>query len=136
MFAGASTTTACEELVEAVAALRHSSCRLGASTEGRLSASTEGRRPAAAAAQRLAKQHKDVAIASTDNLIRIQGLLNLAQDVNRAAGLGLQLKLCRPLCGRRPITVSFVWRLVLTVVGVMLALLASVGVVIRYVQVK
>jgi hypothetical protein len=128
MFAGASTTTACEELVEAVAALRHSSCRLGASTEGR--------RPAAAAAQRLAKQRKDVAIASTDNLIRIQGLLNFAQDVNRAAGLGLQLKLCRPLCGRRPITVSFVWRLVLTVVGVMLALLASVGVVIRYVQVK
>ena len=127
MFAGASTTTACEELVEAVAALRHSSCRLSA---------TEGRRPAAAAAQRLAKQHKDVAIASTDNLIRIQGLLNFAQDVNRAAGLGLQLKLCRPLCGRRPITVSFVWRLVLTVVGVMLALLASVGVVIRYVQVK
>jgi hypothetical protein len=135
MFAGASTTTACEELVEAVAALRHSSRRLSASTEGRLSA-TEGRRPAAAAAQRLAKQHKDVAIASTDNLIRIQGLLNFAQDVNRAAGLGLQLKLCRPLCGRRPITVSFVWRLVLTVVGVMLALLASVGVVIRYVQVK
>lgn len=131
MFAGASTTTACEELVEAVAALRHSR-----KTPTALSArETAAAGATAAAAPRLAKDEA-MAIASPDNLIRIQGLLRFAQDVNRGAGLGLQLKLCRPLYGRRPITVSFVWRLVFTVAGVMLSLLAIVLVLIRYVQVK
>eukprot|EP01043_Picozoa_sp_COSAG02_P006326 COSAG02_NODE_179_length_31090_cov_49.813785_17_plen_507_part_00 len=114
MFAAASATTACDELVEAVADLR---CR----------------RQALAGEATIAREF-DGQIASPDNLIRIQGLLHFAQDVNRGAGLGVSLKYCRPLCTRRPITVAFVWRMVFTVLGLMLIPIVVVGVLARQVS--
>jgi hypothetical protein len=111
MFAAASATTACEELVEAVADLRYS-------------------RQALAGETTIARQ-SDGLIASPDNLIRIQGLLDFAQDVNRGAGLGVSLKYCRPICTRRPITVAFVWRMVYTVLGWTLTPIVVVGVLAR-----
>ncbi len=130
MFAAASTTTACEELVEAVAALRYSSPApsRGATTARETDAGGD-------AALNLADRHKHVEIASPDNLIRIQGLLDFAKDVNRAAGLGVTLKYCRPFRTRRPITVSFLWRMAFAVGGGTLALSATVTTLIRHVRV-
>ena len=106
LFAAASTTTACKELLEAVANLRNTIQR------------TAGPRPRKS-------------LASPENLIRITGLLHFAEDVNRAAGLGLSIKSFAPLCGRRPITVHFVWQMVLTIAGVVVGLYVALSVVCR-----
>ena len=93
LFASASTTTACEELLEAVAALRNT-------------------RQIGAAPGAPAQEQSGTSMASPNNLIRITGLLHFAHDVNRTAGLGLSIKSFGPLCGRRLVTVRFVWQLV------------------------
>ena len=123
LFAAASTTTACEELVEAVAALRYSR---QAPSPGTTTGAAGGIAPD------LVGQHKNVKIADPDNLIRIQGLLNFAMDVNRGDGLGLSIRYCRPFRARRPITISFVWRMAFAVGGGMLLLLTLVSVLIQH----
>lgn len=115
LFAAASATTACDELVEAVAALRNARQPLP---------------PLANAASEFGYQnsHQNLAIkmASPSNLIRITGLLHFAKDVNRTAGLGVLLQPLGPLCGRRLITVRFVWHMVAYVAGGMSVLLFGV----------
>lgn len=51
----------------------------------------------------------------------LAGLLHFAKDVNRGVGLGLSIKSFASLCSRRPITVRFVWQMVFTIAGVVLA---------------
>ena len=75
----------CDELQESIAALRnnHRVSRLSTGNQSRL--------------------------ASPSNLIKIQGLLHFAADVNYGAGLGYIVQ--NGLCGRRVITTRLVWRL-------------------------
>lgn len=85
LFAGASTTAVCDELIEAVAALRHNY--------------RVGRLP-------VDERH----LAAPANLIRVHGLLQFAADVNLGAGLGFLVQ--SRLCGRHLVTTRLVWRLV------------------------
>lgn len=93
----------CDELQEAIAALRHKH------HVGRQSRGNHGR------------------IASPSNLIRIEGLLHFAADVNCGAGLGFLVQ--SKLCGTGIITTKLVWRLfagLAMIIGTLYVLLALV----------
>ena len=98
LFAGASTTTVCQELLEAIAALRQSR-----------------------------RSHAHCKLASPSNMIRIEGLLHFAAEVNCGAGLGFIVQ--NEMCGRHLVTSGLVRRLC---VG-LAALIATVYVVLHVV---
>eukprot|EP01046_Picozoa_sp_COSAG06_P034957 COSAG06_NODE_3708_length_4993_cov_33.759297_3_plen_599_part_00 len=125
LFAGASATIACDELVEAVAALRTSTN--AAVLHRHRHASVGNGEPTVAAG---AGAGAVIKMASPENLVRITGLMHFSQDVNRGAGVGFLLQPFGALCNRRLVTVRFVWQIVACVGGGMAALFVVVHVVL------
>jgi hypothetical protein len=130
LFAGASATTACDELVEAVAALRNSRNNAVLHHHRRHAPVGNGEPTVAAAAAAAAGAGAVIKMAAPENLIRITGLMHFAQDVNRGAGLGFLLQPFGALCNRRLVRVRFVWQMVACVGGGMAALFVVVHVVL------